>query len=174
MTVLDAGSGSGRRKKRADSRKFPGVFQYKMGAIREVMKRRIQVGRLAEMRIKKRVVAKEEEWEKVRKLDQEIAKRKKEIEELVKEAKQRSGDEPIVKVKIQVTYPGKMERGKKKSFLLKDKHVTKEYLEVMGLPVGIEDSVKNIQGQLESVRVEHKKMIKEANSLLETIQRLDI
>ena len=178
MTVLDAGSGSGRRKRRAESRRFLGIFQYKMATIREVMKRRVQVGRLTKARLRERTSAKEEEmremWEKKKDLDREIAKKKREIEELVKKAKKRSGDEPVVKVRIQVTYPRKMERGKKKSFLLKEKHVTKENMETMGLPGCIENSVKNIQGQLDSVRVEHKRMIKEANALLETIQRLDI
>ena len=161
MTVKDAGSGSGRRKRRAESRRFLGIFQGKMGAIREVMQRRNQIGRLAKARMKARIAMREEEklaeWEKVKMLDKEIARRKKELEELVKRAKEKSGDEPVVKVKIQVTYPGKMERGKNKSFLLKDKHVTKEYLEQMGLPLEIENSVKNIQGQLDSVRIEHKK-----------------
>ena len=178
MTVKDAGPGSGRRRKRAEARKFLGIFQGKMGAIREVMQRRNQIGRLTKARMKARIAMREEEklveWEKVKMLDKEIARKKRELEELVKRAKEKSGDEPVVKVKIQVTYPGKMERGKKKSFLLKDKHVTKEYLEQMGLPLEIENSVKNIQGQLDSVRVEHKRMIKEANTLLESIQRMDI
>ena len=178
MTVLDAGSGSGRRKRKAETRRFLGVFRFKMNTIREVMKRRMQVARLVKRRMEKRTSVREEEmkeaWLKAKCLDLEIAKKRKEIEEMIKKARVREGDEPIVKVRIQVTYPGKKERGKQKTFLMKENQVTKENLDHMGLPAEIESSVKNIQNKLESVRIEHRMMIKEANNLLKTIQRLDI
>lgn len=178
MTVLDAGSGSGRRKKKAESKRFLSVFQFKMRAIREVLKRRNQISRLAEKRMRKRKEVKDEEvmreWKEKKMLDKEIAKKKKEIEDLVKRARERKGDSPVVKLRIQVSYPGKRDRGREKSFLMQEKHVTRENLEKMGLPGEIENSVKSIQEKLESVRNEHKRMINEANALIKTIQRMEI
>ena len=177
MTVQDAGPGSGRRKKRDELRRFDGVFKFKMEVVREAMQRRCQIGRLAKRRMKEKLEMRESDlrrkWEMAR-LDELIAKKKKELEVMVKEAKERSGEEPVVKVRIQVSYPGKRCRGKKKSFLLKEKHVTEENMAKMGMPSGIEKSVNNIQEKLEEVRKEHIRMMKEANSLLKTIQRLEI
>ena len=171
MTV-SIGAGTGRVKEPGNE--FSGVISFKMSAMKEVLKRRNQIGSRIKMRLRtnmRREESRIEEEFQMKKLDQDLKKMRKEIQDLIKKAKKLGGDVPVVKIRLQVTFPKKSE-----SVLLRPKDVKADRMMRMGIPgaVSLEKAVACIQAQVNDVRKIQSSMLDEVGKLLNTMQMADI
>lgn len=172
MTVNpNAGGGKGKKGK---GKEFLGVIQFKMSTMKEVLKRRNQIGTRIKMRLLKNMRREEsriEEEFQMRKLDEELKKMKKEIKELIRRAKRDVGEIPAVRVRLQVTFPKKAE-----SVLLRDKDVKAERMKTLGIPGAqtLELAVKHIQSQINDMKMLQTSMLDEANKLLNSLGNMEM
>ena len=172
MTV-STGVGTGRSKKEPGN-EFSGVISFKMSAMKEVLKRRNQIGMRVRMRLRTNMRREEtriEEEFQLKKLDQDLKKMRKEIQDLIKKAKKVGGEIPVVKVRLQVTFPKNSE-----SIMLRPKDVRADKMMRMGIPgaVSLERAVASIQAQVNDVRKIQSSMLDEVGKLLNTMQMADI
>ena len=172
MTVKTVAGSEGGKKK--PGRGFPGKFQFKMSSVREVMKRKNQMSQL----VKKRLLLSMEKEESriegefhMKKLEEDLKKLKKEIQTLVKQAKKESGEIPVVRVRLQVSFPKKSN-----PVLLREKDVKAEKLMKLGIPGAgaLERAVTQIQSQIDEVRKSQSVMLGEAGKLMNTLKMLEM
>ena len=172
MTV-SGNAGLGNRKKKGQGKGCHGVIRFKMTALKEVMKRRNQIGTLVKKRLEENIRNEESKLEaefRMRKMEEEVKSLKQEIKELMKKADKDMGEVPEVKIRIQVKFP---KRGE--SILLKEKEVKIQNLRKLGIPgaKSLEKAVNHVQSQLDEVREQHTSMINEVEKLVKTVKLLD-
>ncbi len=172
MTVSsDAGSGGG--KKAGRGKKCPGPIQFKMSMMKEVLKRRNQMGKLVKKRLELNMLKEETKLEgefQMRKMKEEMKNLKKEIKMLMKRAGDKMGEIPEVKIRLQVTFPKKAQ-----SMLLREKDVKAENLKKLGIPgaANLEKAVAQVQSQINEVKDYQISMLGEVEKLIKTIKMLD-
>ena len=166
---------------------YDGVFRVKMSSIRMIMNRRIQVSFLARERMVARICMMQSarlermEWEaRKKRLDREIDEKVAEIKDLIEQSRLIDYKEVDIEVMISVSSPQTAYRGRagrsqagpqvthKKIICPED--ITKEELNKLGIPVDIANAVLRTQIQLEEVRREQKKLVEEANKLIEQLE----
>ena len=150
-----------------------GAFRFKMSTVKEVMRRKNQMGILVKKRLleslKKEESRLEEEFQ-MQKLDKELKEIKKEIKRRIKRSKEEAGDVPIVKIRLEIRNPKNNE-----SMLLREKDVNAGRLAQLGVPgaVSVEKAVQAVQHQLDGVRKQQTEMLTEVEKLLKSLQAED-
>ena len=172
MTVSNA-AGSGSRKKKAKGGGSLGAVQFKMSMMREVLKRRNQIGKKIKERMEANILREETKLEgefHMRKLETEMKKLKKEIQELMKKAGKEAGEIPEVKIKLQVTFPKRAE-----TITLREKDVRTENLKRLGIPGAktLEKAVMLVQSQIDEVKEHQSNMLNEVEKLIKTMKTMD-
>ena len=165
---------------------YDGVFRVKMSSIRMIMNRRIQVSFLARERMIARICMMQSaaiekmEWEaRKKKLDREIDEKVAEIKDLIEQSRLVKYKEVDIEVMISVSSPQAAYRGRAgrsqggqltHKRIICPENITKEELNKLGIPVDIANAVLRTQIQLEEVRREQKKLVEEANKLIDQLE----
>lgn len=168
MTVSEnAGKVKGKKKGGGG---LGGAYHFKMTTVKEVMKRKNQMGILVKKRLlenmKKEESRLEEEFQ-MQKLDKDLKEMRKEIKRMITRSKKESGEVPIVKIRLQVKFPKNNE-----SVLLREKDVNAGRLAQLGVPgaVSLEKAVQAVQLQIDGVRKQQTEMLGEVEKILKTLQ----
>lgn len=169
MTVSrDAGSGN--RRKKGGGKGCLGEIRFKMSMMKEVLKRRNQIGRRIKQRLEANMAKEESKLEsefKMRKLEEEMMKLKKEIQVLMKKAGKEAGEIPEVKIRLQVTFPKRDQ-----TILLREKDVKAEKLERLGIPgaKSLEKAVSHVQEQINEVNGLQAGVLREVGKLINALK----
>ena len=166
MTVKKKGAGGGGGSK---PRGFVGHLAYKSACIREVLKRKSRISLLAKKREMLKILMKRDAWAwavKLRNLDREILKEKKDLEEMVAKAEGSKMEIPKVKIRVELIATRKMRKKGGMNMIMPEEDVRPEILNSLGVPGQLAEAVGRVQRSVDEAKTYQEKMLVQVNNLL--------
>ena len=154
---------------------FHGLVRFKSWKAEQILQRKNQIGILSKARAVAKMKMRDAEWAwKLRKkwLDQQIAEKKEEIKELVKEANQAKLVFPKVKVKIEVIAPKRLRRLGAVNRTWTAAETNPEFLGKLGIPDQLAEAVKKVQEDVDQARSMQKLVIGQVDKIVKMAEEL--
>lgn len=177
MTVNNASAAdgaSGGQENPLDLVSFPGVMRHKRTQVRRVMRRRIQIGKLAKLRADIRI--EEAILRKRRKaLDRKILRKVKALRSIVKKAKELDFYSPGLEVRIHVLNPATTAarggRGRAQdTVFIRPMEMTPAMMDAVDMPMMLRTKVHQVQALINDVKASQRSILQRINNMLESLR----